>query len=115
MLEDQETELTFLCRNIENTSTSRKIYTEQLLSAVSKSQTSEKPRKSPYNQVGQKEKEREGNRKGSVPWEVSCEGGKVSTPCEGSSPEDKLDWVEGKFWSIKRGDRRPVCGKQNRE
>ena len=59
-----------------------------------------------------KEKETE---RGLFPQEWSCEGGKVPAPCEGSSPQEKLDWVEGKFWSQKSGDGRQVCGKQNRK
>ena len=53
-------ELTFSHKNIKNTPKSRTVHTKQLLNACRRSQTSEKTRKPPHNQVGQQEKEKEG-------------------------------------------------------
>ena len=98
MAEEYEAEFTALHRNIEKTPTSGTIHTEQLLSTDRKPQTSEKTRKPPCNWVGQKEKEKEEIRTGSVPQGGSCEGGKVPAPWVGSSSAEKLDWIDGEFW-----------------
>ena len=55
MAEEYEAEFTALHRNIENTSISAMIHTEQLLSTDRRPQMSEKTRKCPRNQVGQRE------------------------------------------------------------
>ena len=89
--------------DIENTYTSRIIHTEQLLSADRRPQMSEKTRKPPCNWVGQKKKEKEGIRVGPASQGESSEGGKVPAPWEGSSPAEKLDWMEGGVLEPKKG------------
>ena len=100
MAEEQEAEFISFHRNIENTSTSGMIHTEQLLSTDRRTQMSEKTRKHPRNWVGQKEKEKEGIRTGPAPQGGSCEGEKVPALWEVSSPVGRSAWMEGEFQSL---------------
>ena len=56
MVEEQDIELTFFHKNINNTSTSKMIHIEQLLNANRRPQTSEKRRK--YHVTGQDKKKK---------------------------------------------------------
>lgn len=40
---------------------------------------------------------------GPVPKGGICEGGRFSTSWEGGSPWEKVHWMEGEFWCLKRG------------
>ena len=80
-------EFTFSHKYIKNTSTNREIHIEDTLSTGRKPWTSEKARKSPSNQVGQKKKksthmrEREREKEiglGPAPQKGKCEGENVS-------------------------------------
>ena len=74
-------ELTSFHKHIQNTSSSGTICTEHLLNTGRRPQTSERARKPPHNQVGEKKKEKEkGVGMGPVPQGGSCEGGKVLAP-----------------------------------
>ena len=57
--------------------------------------------KPPYNEVEQKEKQKEGIRIGPVPSRWSFEGGKLPTPLGRPSPVEILDWMEWEFSSLR--------------
>ena len=94
-------EFTFTSKNIENTSTSGTIHPEQLLSTDRRPQTSKKTSNPPHNWVAQKEKEKEAIWVGPAPQGESCEGENVPAPWEGSSPAERLGWMEGELQSLR--------------
>ena len=96
--------------NTTNTSTRRTIHPQQLLNVDRGPQTSKETRKPPHNQVGQKEKEKEGIWMEPAPQGGSYAGEKVSAPRVVSSPVGTSDWMEEELW---RRAQHPPCTPQS--
>ena len=86
---------------IKNTSTSGKILTKYLLHIGRRSQTSERARKSPSNQVGQKKKEikkeEKGIRQNLCPWEGAVKEERLPQHLEVPSLAGKSARKEGEL------------------
>ena len=114
MMEKQDMELISSHKFIKNTSTSGMIYTEHLVNASRRPQTSKRTRKPPHDQAGQRKKERKGIRTGLHPREGAMNKERVPYPGE------SLHWwgisLDGEGHSKpRRRAQQLVCRRQNGE
>ena len=102
MVEDLEAEFTFFYRKIENSPTSGMIHTQQLLITDRRPLMSVKTKKNLHEPTQEERKKKKKTKKQDVTCMqgYSCEG-QFPAPWEGSFPMEKLDQMQGEFWSLR--------------